>query len=111
MCLTTDGKGAYFALTANYSNNYANRGSDGLKRIIVARVLPGETSQGRDQQLVPDVRISAQNVLFDSTTDQLSCPEPSDNDPSKRGVGVRQMYVCFHDAQAYPEYLITYRDG
>ena len=57
----------------------------------------------------PTVRVAAKNVMFDSTTDQIKCPEPNDSDPSKMGTGVRQMYVTYHDAQAYPEYLIDYR--
>ena len=46
--------------------------------------------------------------MFDSTTDQIDFPEPDDDDPARYGSGVRQMYVTYHDAQAYPEYLLEY---
>ena len=103
------GKGVYFALTSNYSHNYASADSRGVKRMFVCRVLPGETSQGRNEQIVPEVRIQSNFTNYDSTTDQVDCPEPSDADPGKYGTGVRQMYVVYHDAQAYPEYLIEYK--
>jgi hypothetical protein len=68
--------------------------------MFVARVLPGEICQGHKDQLVPDVRIEAAYKLYDSTTDDIAAPEPSSGNPAARGVGVRQMYVTYHDAQA-----------
>ena len=124
------GKGVYFALTSAYSNNYAMADAKGVKRMFICRVLVGETSQGYNEQLVPEVSVSqfvitnktrahithlrtkirvlSTNQMFDSTTDQIDSPEPDDNDPARYGSGVRQMYVTYHDAQAYPEYLLEY---
>ena len=97
------GKGVYFALTSSYSNAYAGQNP---KRMFVCRVLAGETSQGHNEQLVPEVRVAATNVMFDSTTDRVECPEPVDTGNPAARSSVRQMYVVYHDAQAYPEYLI-----
>ena len=100
------GKGVYFALTSGYSNAYAGANP---KKMFVCRVMAGETSQGYNEQLVPEVRVQATNVMFDSTTDRLQAPEPiQTGDPAARS-NVRQMYVVYHDAQAYPEYLIEVR--
>jgi hypothetical protein len=103
------GKGVYFALTSAYSNNYAEADSRGVRHMFVCRVMVGETSQGQNEQLVPEVRVQATQQQYDSTTDQIDAPEPSDQDPGRYGSGVRQMYVTYHDAQAYPEYLIQYK--
>ena len=102
-------QGVYFALTSSYSNNYAQADGSGIKSMFVCRVLAGETSQGHNEQVTPEVRIAATNQMYDSTTDSIDSPEPSDADPGKYGGGVRQMYVVYHDAQAYPEYLIRYK--
>ena len=100
------GKGVYFALTSGYSNAYAGANP---KKMFVCRVMAGETSQGYNEQLVPEVRVPATNVMYDSTTDKLQAPEPIQiGDPAARS-NVRQMYVVYHDAQAYPEYLIEVR--
>lgn len=104
------GKGVYFAITAAYSHNYAQADSSGVKRMFVCRVLKGETSQGHNEQLVPEVRVAATNQMYDSTTDGVDRPEPPADDPGKYGGTVRQMYVVYHDAQAYPEYLIEYKN-
>ena len=70
--------------------------------MIMARVLVGEIDpmQGTNDQRGPGVRIPAggqgqAEVLYDSVTDNA--------DP-----GARRMHVVFHDAHAYPEYLIKY---
>jgi poly [ADP-ribose] polymerase 10/14/15 len=105
------GKGVYFALTSAYSNNYTSFVSGKTKRMFVCRVLKGETSQGHDEQLVPEIRVRATNKLYDSTTDAYDQCEPGQNgtSPDSRS-GVRNMYVVYHDAQAYPEYMVEYED-
>ena len=77
--------------------------------MFVCRVMVGETSQGYNEQLVPEVRVEATQQQYDSTTDKIDSPEPNDSNPSQYGSSVRQMYVTYHDAQAYPEYLIEYK--
>jgi poly [ADP-ribose] polymerase 10/14/15 len=116
------GKGVYFALTSAYSNNYTSFVSGKTKRMFVCRVLKGETSQGHNEQLVPEIRVEATNTLYDSTTDAYDECEPGQNGTSpdthatgqRNGAdgcnGVRNMYVVYHDAQAYPEYMVEYED-
>jgi len=63
--------------------------------MFLCRVAVGEFCLGHNGQLTPDVRDSSRNVLYDTTTDSM--------DESKRN-----MFVVYHDAQAYPEYLLEY---
>ena len=90
------GKGVYFALTSNYSDSYAHADAQGVKHMFICRVVVGEFCQGNNAQPVPDERLPASHVLYDSTTNDM-------NDAA------REMYVVYHDAQAYPEYLVEYR--
>jgi hypothetical protein len=83
--------------------------SHGVRHLFVCRVMVGETSQGYNEQLVPEVRVEATQQQYDSTTDKIDSPEPNDSNPGQYGSSVRQMYVTYHDAQAYPEYLIEYK--
>ena len=102
------GKGVYFSLTSGYANELTTSfGSGKTKRLFVCRVLKGETSQGNDEQLVPEIRERATNTLYDSTTDAYDQCEPGQNgtSPDSRS-GVRNMYAVYHDAQAYPEYMV-----
>ena len=84
-----------FANSSNYSNHYSCADSQGIKRMFLCRVAVGEFCLGHNGQLTPDVRDSSRNVLYDTTTDSM--------DESKRN-----MFVVYHDAQAYPEYLLEY---
>ena len=45
-------------------------------------------------QLVPDMRIPSVMQLYDSTTNDVRDPI---------------MWVTYHDAQSYPEYIIEYK--
>ena len=86
------GKGVYFARDASYSDNYAAPDGSGVKRMFLCRVVVGQWCQGYNERLVPDVRSG--QTLYDSTVNKLDDPI---------------MWVTYHDAQAYPEYLIKYR--
>jgi hypothetical protein len=55
--------------------------------MFVCSVLVGEFCAGKNAQLVPDERIPARRLLFDTTTDSMD---------DRR----REMYVTYHDAQA-----------
>ena len=72
--------------------NYARLCDKGLQRIFVCRVVVGEFCRGVSGAPAPSVRHGLQ--LFDSTVDIGSDPE---------------IYVTYHDAQAYPEYMVTLR--
>ena len=63
--------------------------------MFICSVLVGEFCLGRNKQLVPDERDAATHLLYDSTTDKMD--------------DTRDMFVVYHDAQAYPHYLIEYR--
>ncbi|XP_062972727.1 protein mono-ADP-ribosyltransferase PARP14-like isoform X2 [Elgaria multicarinata webbii] len=90
------GNGTYFAVSAHYSASdvYSRPDSNGKKYIYVARVLTGEYCVGRQGQITPPPKNVGGFDLYDSVTDNMANPS---------------MFVIFYDAQAYPEYLITFR--
>ena len=87
------GKGVYFARDASYSSDpqYSKRNAQGIQHMFLVRVVVGEYCVGVMNQPVPDVRHGT--VLYDSTVDDL-------RDPS--------VFVTYHDAQVYPEYLVKF---
>nr|XP_019950902.1 PREDICTED: poly [ADP-ribose] polymerase 14-like [Paralichthys olivaceus] len=94
---TSYGHGTYFAVNANYSAHptYAKPNAVGSQLIFVARVLTGIYTEGKSEMKVPPPRDSQQpHDRYDSVVDRM-------NNPS--------MYVVFHDNQAYPDYLITFK--
>ncbi|CAB9502247.1 TCDD-inducible poly [ADP-ribose] polymerase [Seminavis robusta] len=92
---TLYGKGVYFARDSAYSSAtvYARPDEDGLQYILACRVVVGEYCVGREDALTPDVREEQSQILFDSTVDNVEDPT---------------LFVTYHDAQAYPEYLIAF---
>ncbi|XP_047450366.1 protein mono-ADP-ribosyltransferase PARP14-like [Mugil cephalus] len=81
------GKGVYFAVNADYSaKRYSPADSSGLKRVFVALVLTGRYTLGSPNKKTADG--------FDSLVDNQQKPS---------------MFVIFHDDQAYPQYLITFK--
>jgi len=94
---TAYGKGVYFAVKASYSisNTYSCPDEQGNKYMYLARVAVGEFCQGDGSMSVPPTQPGTGDLLpYDTTVDNMRQPE---------------MYVAYHDAQAYPEYLITIR--
>ncbi|XP_029943875.1 protein mono-ADP-ribosyltransferase PARP14-like isoform X2 [Salarias fasciatus] len=94
---TAYGAGVYFAVKASYSANprYSKPAADKSQVMFVARVLTGIYTQGNSSMNVPPPRDSQQpHDRFDSVVDRMDKP---------------QMYIVFHDNQAYPEYLITFK--
>ena len=59
--------------------------------MYLARVLVGECCKGKKCAMVPDSRQGYE--LYDTTVDNMQD---------------RTMFVTYHDAQAYPGYLIKY---
>lgn len=88
------GKGCYFALNASYSmsTTYSTPNADGLQHIFACRVVVGEYCKGREGLLAPPSRSG--DINFDSTVDDVRQP---------------QIFVTYNDAQAYPEYLVQFR--
>jgi hypothetical protein len=81
---TVYGCGVYFSTDATYSHGYAHPNSNGEHCMFVCRVLVGKTTRGNSS-------MKTRPLGFDSTTDE------------------NHMTVTYHDAQAYAEYLITYK--
>ncbi|VDI41166.1 poly [ADP-ribose] polymerase 10/14/15 [Mytilus galloprovincialis] len=89
------GDGVYFATHANYSvlRGYSAPDSSGHKRIYLSKVLTGEYTNGRQRMRMPPLKTGS-HILYDSVVDNTSNPI---------------MYIIFHDAQAYPEYMILFK--
>ena len=90
------GDGVYFAINATYSaqSTYSPADSNGNRHIFQACVLTGEYGQGKSGLKTPPEKNPGSVVVLDSVVDRMSSPG---------------MFVIFQDAQAYPEYLITFR--
>lgn len=69
---------------AAYSDGFALPNAIHEKRMFIARVLIGKPTLGNSSMKVPPLG-------YDSTTDG------------------QHIFVTYHDAQAYGEYLITYQ--
>jgi poly [ADP-ribose] polymerase 7/11/12/13 len=81
---TVYGVGVYFSSNAAYSHGYTSKNQTNERCMFVARVLVGKTTVGNGSMKTPPVG-------FDSTTDG------------------KHIFVTYHDAQAFAEYLITYK--
>ena len=95
---TSYGNGVYFATSASYSasNTYSVPDSNGNKRIYMCKVLTGEYTNGKSGMIIPPQKPSpaGTHLLYDCVVDNVSRPN---------------MYIIFHDAQAYPEYMILFK--
>ncbi|XP_052236987.1 protein mono-ADP-ribosyltransferase PARP15-like isoform X4 [Dreissena polymorpha] len=96
----TLGAGVMFAVDARTALGYCQTDATGTKRMYYADVLTGDfcagISAGISYITKPPSRHDPQNPkrCFDSTTDNVSAPG---------------LFVIFHDAHAYPSFLITFR--
>ncbi|XP_071944895.1 protein mono-ADP-ribosyltransferase PARP12-like [Antedon mediterranea] len=88
------GQGAYFAKSAKYSNDYAEKDSVGRKRMFVARILVGSYTVGTKEMHRPPFKDPADKSkgMYDSCVDDVANPS---------------IFVVFDNHQVYPEYLIT----
>ncbi|CAM4799545.1 unnamed protein product [Rotaria magnacalcarata] len=77
------GQGIYFATQALISHGYTQPDTHKLRHMFMARVLVGKTTTGN-----PSTRV---------------CPRGYDT------TGGNNVFVTYHDAQAYGEYLIVYK--
>jgi serine/threonine protein kinase len=94
---TAYGQGVYFASTANYSadDTYSRPDPRGDKRMYLCRVLVGEWTLGDSCMRYPPIKGSGEaQETYDTTVDNEESPS---------------IFVVYHDAQAYPEHLITFR--
>jgi poly [ADP-ribose] polymerase 7/11/12/13 len=81
---TSYGVGVYFSSDPLYSNQFAKPNHNGERSMFLARVLVGKTTLGN-----PSMKTKPPG--YDTTTDG------------------NHIFVTYHDAQAYAEYLITYK--
>uniref|UniRef100_A0A3B3CK10 Poly [ADP-ribose] polymerase n=1 Tax=Oryzias melastigma TaxID=30732 RepID=A0A3B3CK10_ORYME len=90
------GNGTYFAVNASYSasDTYSRPNANGEKIMYLCRVLTGDFTPGQQNMIAPPPKSSGSIKLFDSVVDRMANPS---------------MFVIFHDTQAYPEYLITFK--
>ena len=88
------GKGTYFAGDINYSaqSTYSPPDASGQNYIFMCKVLVGDCAQGNSSMIVPPSKGSSD--IYDSTGNTTVNPA---------------VVVIYHDTQAYPEYLITFR--
>ena len=86
----------YFARDANYSarDQYSPRDVNNNKYIFLAKVLTGEFTTGNSNYITPPSKGQNSLDLYDSVADNTSNPS---------------IFVIFGDAQAYPDYLITFQ--
>uniref|UniRef100_H3AL20 Poly [ADP-ribose] polymerase n=1 Tax=Latimeria chalumnae TaxID=7897 RepID=H3AL20_LATCH len=89
---TMYGHGVYFAEDAQYSSLYSSQDANGRKMMLQARILAGRWAAGTaGMKTLPPHSPGDPSDLCDSLVDSIFNPT---------------MYVIFHDAQVYPEYLI-----
>jgi poly [ADP-ribose] polymerase 10/14/15 len=65
-----------------------------VKYIFQCRVLTGRFVKGQPSFVEPPIRDQKNLILYDSVVDITKKPS---------------IFVIFHDAQAYPEYLVSFR--
>ena len=90
------GQGVCFSRDASYATYdcYSMPDVQGNKYMYLARVLVGEYCKGNSGYRVPPLQPGSE-WTFDSTVDDINNPG---------------VFVSFHDAQSYPEYLITFKE-
>ena len=89
------GKGVYFAQDASYSarDQYSPRDTNNHKCMFLAKVLVGDYTIGNSNCITPPPKSVNGLELYDSVVDNVKNPS---------------IFVIFADAQAYPDYLITF---
>ncbi|XP_023192513.1 poly [ADP-ribose] polymerase 14-like [Xiphophorus maculatus] len=88
------GNGSYFAVNSNYSaqDTYSRPNAKGEKFMYLCKVLTGDYTLGQQTMIAPPTKGTL--GIYDSVVDNTTTPS---------------MFVVFHDTQAYPEYLITFK--
>lgn len=90
------GQGVYFAVEAGYSaqEKYAVPDSSGLQHMFVCRMIVGQYTQGKQGMKTAPPLSADSTEVFDSLVNDVTTPT---------------IFVAMTDAQAYPEYLITFK--
>ncbi len=98
------GKGAYFAVKASYSNQYAYKLAEGTRQIILVNVLTGfshnygsthnyDLTKPPPRPVHPGAPVLSSNRSYDTV-----CGHTGDSD----------VYVVYDLTKSYPAYIITY---
>ena len=74
------------------STTYSRPNGKGVQCMFLVRVVVGRFCNGKLDALTPDVRKGHQ--LYDTTVNDVKNPA---------------IFVTYHDAQVYPEYLIRFK--
>ena len=72
---------------------YCRPDSEGIQSCFLVRAVVGEFCKANEDDRTPGVRDAAKNILYDSTVDNLQNPS---------------IFVLYHDAQTYPEYIVRF---
>uniref|UniRef100_UPI0037E7907B poly(ADP-ribose) polymerase family member 14-related sequence 1 isoform X1 n=1 Tax=Semicossyphus pulcher TaxID=241346 RepID=UPI0037E7907B len=90
------GNGTYFAVNASYSasDTYSKPNQNMEKSMYLCRVLTGDFTVGKQNMITPPTKGPVSVQKYDSVVDNIARPS---------------MFVVFHDSQACPEYLITFK--
>lgn len=90
------GNGTYFAVNANYSasDTYSKPNGNGEKFMYLCQVLTGDFTKGQQNMIAPPAKGNVSVQKYDSVVDNKDNPS---------------MFIIFHDSQACPEYLITFK--
>ena len=90
------GKGVYFAVDAAYSaqEKYSKPDDAGLQYMFVCSVIVGKYTKGTQAMKVAPPLTPGSKEVYDTLVDNEQMPT---------------IFVAMSDAQAYPEYLITFK--
>ena len=86
----------YFAVNASYSalKKYAVPNKDGHQSMFICRVIVGKYTQGKEgMKIAPPLEEGSPDV-FDTLVEKTQSPT---------------IFVTMTDAQAYPQYLVTFK--
>ncbi len=83
-------------MEAAYSaqDKYAVPDSSGLQYMFVCRMIVGEYTQGHQKMMTAPLLTADAKEVYDSLVDNIDTPT---------------IFVAMTDAQAYPEYVITFK--
>ncbi len=87
----------YFAVESSYSAHdrfSVPDSSSGLRYMFVCTVIIGEYTRGKEDMKTAPPLTPGSNEVFDTLVDNVKSPT---------------IFVALTDAQAYPEYLITFK--
>ena len=120
--MTAYGKGAYFARDASYSSHptYSRPNAQGVQHMFLARVVIGEYCRGVQNALAPPVNLTRTLARPFTLTVTLTLPialplaltrraTARSFDSTVDDVRNPRIFVTYRDSQAYPDYLVKFR--